>query len=147
MTFTPDQWNSTCCSDCCVGPLPEPWKSHGDEAWSEPIPCAAGCPCYVGAANFEALGMFEEDSPLPGCCRSYGCCAFLSMWGVLPVVGGLFGACTAPPLVCLLDRAEERMGIEPSGFCVQCTKAQAPGLVHMQVLVAPPTDTALSRGP
>jgi len=54
--------------------------------------------------------MFEEASPLPGCCRSYACCAFGS---------------------CLLNRAEEKMGIEPSGFCVQLTKAQAP--VHMQV--------------
>ena len=41
--FKADQFNTSCCGDCMVGPIPEPWKSAGNDAYvdgAEPIKVA-----------------------------------------------------------------------------------------------------------
>jgi len=117
-----DEWNTTCCSDCMVGGAPEPWKSHGDAAWNEPV-CCDGCPCDGAASNMEALGMFEDPSPIPGPCRSYGCCKCLFGLAGLPVIGGIIaGPCAGPFLYCTFTTAEEKMGIKPTGCLGTCCK-------------------------
>merc|ERR1712139_626518 len=104
----------------------------GDGAWHDPLFCP-DCPCYFMSANHEALGMFEDDSLPSGCCRSYGCCGRLYCPVMMPFVGGLFCMCSTPFIYCLQTRAEEKMGITPSGCCTKVVKASAPALIAGQI--------------
>ena len=130
-----DEWNSACCSDCMVGGVPEPWKSHGDAAWNEPV-CCDGCPCDGAASNMEALGMFEDPSPIPGPCRSYGCCKCAFGLAAFPFIGGIIaGPCVGPFLYCTFTTAEEKMGIKPTGCLGTCCKTLLiPASTHQALL-------------
>jgi len=131
-----DSWSTTICSDCCVGPAPEPWKEN-PEMWVDgatgtcgPAGCCwLACPCAPAADVFETLGLLEEGwgctpSNKTCCCWTFGICCILQNAG-LPVL----------PLYMARMRmkAAEKMGLKQDSWCFNFWMGCAAGLVVNQV--------------
>jgi hypothetical protein len=126
-------WSSTICSDCLVGPSPEPWKSdlnNQGELWDRPLGCLEqACPCGPIADNYEMLGMLDDGS-LPCTMSNTQCCWASCVFCIL----GNIGLPVLPFYMAKMRiRAADVLELKQDSYCLNVGYGCAAGLVANQV--------------